>query len=151
MKFFPLTIAVFTLCSAQTMAETPPTRLICQFKSPFGIEANNRYFLEIDLDKKQLRLTSFWNGIASGDAKLFDITVTDEYSVAAWRKNDHGRPSEGITINRLTAEAQLHWLSYGADRDKIWNDELKQLGGFKYEPVKLSGNGLQCKSAARQF
>jgi NAD(P)-dependent dehydrogenase (short-subunit alcohol dehydrogenase family) len=55
------------------------------------------------------------------------------------------------TVNRITSEAQFHWLIYGADRDKLWNSESKKVGGFKSDPVTMNSNGLQCRSAARQF
>jgi hypothetical protein len=37
------------------------------------------------------------------------------------------------------------------DRDKIWNFESKRMGAFDSDPVTVLTNGLQCRSAARQF
>jgi hypothetical protein len=37
---------------------------------------------------------------------------------------------------------------YGADRDKLWNEKLKRIGGFKGDPVRMSTGGLICRSGA---
>jgi hypothetical protein len=143
-------IAILTLLSIRAFAETPPVRLLCEFKSPIGLEAQQQYLLEIALDSRAVRSTQFVDGIVRA-VTTYDISTANEQSVLASRKDDTGRLQQGITINRFTAEAQFHWFFYGAARDNLWNSELKQTGGFKDDPVQMNSNSLQCRNAVQQF
>jgi hypothetical protein len=150
-----VTVTVF---ADEAAAAQDPIRLICEFKSPIGQEANQRYLLvanqrylfEIGLDSKSMRSTQFIDGVA-GNVTTYEISADNDHSITGGRKDGLGRLIEGVTVNRITSEAQFHWLVYGADRDKLWNSESKRVGGFKSDPVTKNSDGLQCRSAARQF
>ena len=150
-----VTVTVF---ADEAAAAQDPIRLICEFKSPIGQEANQRYLLvanqrylfEIALDSKSMRITQFIDGVA-GNVTTYEISADNDHSITGGRKDGLGRLIEGVTVNRITSEAQFHWLVYGADRDKLWNSESKRVGGFKSDPVTKNSDGLQCQSAARQF
>jgi hypothetical protein len=157
-KLISASIATLTLLGVPVFAQTPPVRLVCEFKSPVGQEAQQRYLLEaqqrhlleIVLESKTVRSTQFVNGVA-GATTSYEISTANEQSIVAVRKDAAGRSKEAITINRFTAEAQFHFFSYGTDRDTLWNDQLKQMGGFKDDPVRMSTNGLICRGAVQQF
>ena len=150
-----VTVTVF---ADEAAAAQDPIRLICEFKSPIGQEANQRYLLvanqrylfEIGLDSKSMRSTQFIDGVA-GNVTTYEISADNDHSITGGRKDGLGRLIEGVTVNRITSEAQFHWLVYGADRDKLWNSESKRVRGFKSDPVTKNSDGLQCQSAARQF
>jgi hypothetical protein len=152
---FLVTVTAF---GGEAAAAQDPIRLICEFKSPIGQEANQRYLLvanqrylfEIGLDSKSMRSTQFIDGVA-GNVTTYEISADNDHSITGGRKDGLGRLIEGVTVNRITSEAQFHWLVYGADRDKLWNSESKRVGGFKSDPVTKNSDGLQCRSAARQF
>jgi hypothetical protein len=152
---FLVTVTAF---AGEAAVAQDPIRLICEFKAPIGQEANQRYLLvanqrylfEIGLDSKSMRSTQFIDGVA-GNVTTYEITVDNDHSITGGRKDGLGRLIEGVTVNRITSEAQFHWLVYGADRDKLWNAESKRVGGFKSDPVTMNSDGLQCRSAARQF
>jgi hypothetical protein len=146
-RAFLVTVAAF---AGEAAAAQDPIRLICEFKSPIGQETDQRYLLEIGLDSKSVRSTQLINGVA-GNVTTYEITAENDHFVAGGRKDGSGRLIEGVTVNRMTSEAQFHWLVYGADRDKLWNSESKRVGGFQSDPVTMNTNGLRCRSAARQF
>jgi hypothetical protein len=143
-------LVTVTASGGEAAAAQDPIRLICEFKSPLGQEADQRYLLEIGFDTKSIRSTQFINGVA-GNVTTYEITADDDHSITGRRKDGSGRLIEGVTVNRITSEAQFHWLVYGADRDKLWNSESKRVGGFKSDPVTMNTKGLHCRSAARQF
>jgi hypothetical protein len=126
-----VTVTVF---ADEAAAAQDPIRLICEFKSPIGQEANQRYLLvanqrylfEIGLDSKSMRSTQFIDGVA-GNVTTYEISADNDHSITGGRKDGLGRLIEGVTVNRITSEAQFHWLVYGADRDKLWNSESGRL------------------------
>src|ERR1700737_566833 len=108
MNLASTSITILALLSVPVLAQTPRVRLLCEFKSPVGQEAKQRFLLEIGLDNRTVRSTQFVDGVA-GAATSYEISTANEQSIIAARKDDTGRLRDGITINRFTAEAQFPW------------------------------------------
>jgi hypothetical protein len=121
-------LVTITALAGEAAAAQDPIRLICEFKSPMGQEANQRYLVEIRLDSKSIRSTLFKDGRA-GNVKTYEITAENEHSIIGWLKDSSGHLEEGVTVNRITSEAQFRALVYGAGRDKIWNFESIRMRG----------------------
>lgn len=145
-----LALAIFCISGLTALADVP-VRLLCEHPRPVGPEVSQRYLLEIDLNKKSVRSTQFVNGKAM-TVIPFEIMAVNENLVYGVRTtNNRSQVTEEVTLNRLTAEAQFSVLFYGNARDELWNEQKKRMGGFEQDPVRMNGNGLQCRPALQQF